>query len=290
MAKRADKDEKRDVRTCARFVGNYDENYGKSYEKRGFRHALYAVIKRLFDLISSLVLSIVLTPFVLIFILVKFLEDVCCPKYELSIERADTSVAPQKKTVRATAKDGTVYDCRLKAVPWQKGDKRFVSPVYVSDRVGKNGKVFRMLKIRSMVLDAENMKRQLLEAGLNEADEPAFKMKNDPRITPFGKFLRKTSADELLQLFNVLFGQLSVVGPRSPLISEVEQYSPSALHRLDVKGGLLCLWQISHDRNSICFDEWVDMDVSYIRRQSVWLDLKIIFKGAFMVLFDGSGE
>ena len=166
----------------------------------------------------------------------------------------------------------------------------FHNPVYVSTRVGKDGKQFRILKIRTMVPDAEAMKQQLIDQGLNEADPPAFKMKNDPRITKVGKFYRKFSIDELLQLINVFLGSMSVVGPRPPIPSEVEEYTPLQKHRLDVKGGLLCLWQVQKDRNSIKFDEWINLDLEYIKNQSLWLDTKIIFKGFWMVLFDHSGE
>ena len=166
----------------------------------------------------------------------------------------------------------------------------FHNPVYVSKRVGKDGKEFKILKIRTMVPNAEEMKQKLIEEGLNEADPPAFKMKNDPRITKVGKIYRKLSIDELLQLLNVFGGSMSVVGPRPPIPSEVEQYTEDQRHRLDVKGGLLCLWQIQKNRNSLKFDEWVELDKQYIRNQSIWLDIKIIFKGFFMVLFDRSGE
>lgn len=166
----------------------------------------------------------------------------------------------------------------------------FHNPVYVSKRVGKDGKIFKILKIRTMVPNAEEMKQQLIEQGLNEADPPAFKMKNDPRITKFGKFLRKFSIDEILQLLNIINGTMSVVGPRPPIPEEVEQYTEEQMHRLDVKGGLLCLWQIQKNRNRITFDDWVKLDVEYIKKQSAALDLKIIFKGAYMVLFDHSGE
>lgn len=166
----------------------------------------------------------------------------------------------------------------------------FHNPVYVSTRVGKDGKKFKILKIRTMVPNAEQLKQQLIDAGLNEADPPAFKMKNDPRITKVGKFYRKFSIDELLQLFNIFNGTMSVVGPRPPLPREVEQYDDKQKHRLDVKCGLLCLWQIQKNRHSLSFDDWVDLDIEYIKKQSAWLDTKIIFKGAFMVLFDHSGE
>ncbi len=164
------------------------------------------------------------------------------------------------------------------------------NPIYVSKRVGKNGKIFKFYKIRTMCPNAEAMKQKLIEAGLNEADPPAFKMKNDPRITKVGKLFRKLSLDELPQLFNILNGSMSVVGPRPPIPSEVEQYTEYQRHRLDVKGGLLCLWQIQKNRNALSFDEWVRLDLEYIQKQSVWLDLKIIFKGAYMVVFDRSGE
>lgn len=166
----------------------------------------------------------------------------------------------------------------------------FHNPVYVSRRVGKDGKIFRIYKIRTMCPNAEEMKQQLIEQGLNEADPPAFKMKNDPRITRVGKFLRRFSLDELLQLFNIINGTMSVVGPRPPLPEEVEQYTEYQKQRLLIKGGLLCLWQIRKNRNSTTFDEWIALDLQYIEKQSLWLDTKIIFKGAFMVIFDHSGE
>jgi lipopolysaccharide/colanic/teichoic acid biosynthesis glycosyltransferase len=166
----------------------------------------------------------------------------------------------------------------------------FHNPVYVSKRVGKDGKIFNFYKIRTMRPDADKLKQQLIDQGLNEADGPAFKMKNDPRITKVGKFYRKFSIDELLQLINIFNGTMSVVGPRPPIPKEVEAYTEEQKHRLDVKGGLLCLWQIQKNRNAITFDEWVKLDLEYIEKQSVGLDLKIIFKGAWMVVFDHSGE
>ena len=166
----------------------------------------------------------------------------------------------------------------------------FHNPIYTSIRVGKNGKLIKFHKIRSMCPNAEAMKADLIAKGMNEADGPAFKMKNDPRITKFGKFLRKTSIDELPQIWDIFVGRISIVGPRSPLPDEVKEYTEYQLHRLDVKGGLLCLWQIEHNRNQLSFDEWVELDLKYIQKRNIWLDLKIIFKGAWMVLFDRSGE
>ncbi|MDE6274592.1 MAG: sugar transferase [Clostridiales bacterium] len=166
----------------------------------------------------------------------------------------------------------------------------FHNPIYVSKRVGKNGKIFKFYKIRTMCKNADAMKQELIDKGLNEADGPAFKMKNDPRITRFGKFLRKSSLDELPQLFNIFNGSMSVVGPRPPLPREVDEYTEEQKQRLLIKGGLLCLWQIQKNRNAISFDEWVQLDLDYIEKQSCWLDLKIIFKGAWMVVFDHSGE
>lgn len=156
--------------------------------------------------------------------------------------------------------------------------------------VGKKGKLFKFHKIRSMCPGAENMKLQLLEYGINEADAPAFKLKDDPRITKFGKFIRKTSLDELPQIWDIFVGRLSVVGPRSPLELETVRYSSYERHKLDVKGGLLCLWQITPNRNKLSFDEWIDLDIQYIERRFIGLDLKIIFKGIWFVLTDYSGE
>lgn len=166
----------------------------------------------------------------------------------------------------------------------------FHSPIYVSVRIGKNGRPFKIYKIRTMVPNADEVKEQLIAQGLNEADPPAFKMKNDPRVTRFGKFLRRFSIDEILQLLNVMNSTMSVVGPRPPLPSEVESYTPEQMQRLKVKGGLLCLWQIQKNRHDVSFDEWVRLDLEYIERQSLLLDAGIIFKGAYMVVFDHSGE
>ena len=120
-------------------------------------------------------------------------------------------------------------------------------------------------------------------------DSPVFKIKNDSRITKVGHFIRKTSIDELPQVFNVLKGDISVVGPRPPLRREVEQYDEKARRRLEVKGGLTCLWQIQPHRNALTFDEWVDLDIEYIEKRSLWLDFIIILK-TFKVLFTAQGE
>ena len=116
---------------------------------------------------------------------------------------------------------------------------------------------------------------------------PTFKMKNDPRITPVGRFLRKTSIDELPQLINILKGDMTIVGPRPPLPREVALYTPYQYQRLGVKGGLTCYWQIS-GRNNIGFDEWVELDLKYIRERSLWTDTKIFFR-TFGAVFTGRG-
>ena len=163
-------------------------------------------------------------------------------------------------------------------------------PIYVSTRVGKNGKLIKFHKIRSMFPNADKMKKKLIKKGLNEADGPAFKMKDDPRVTKFGRFLRKTSLDELPQLWDIFVGSMSFVGPRPPLPEEVKQYNAYQMHRLDVKGGLICLWQISKNRNDLSFDKWVALDVYYIEHRSLWFDFKIFVKAIWFVLTDHTGE
>ncbi|MCI8777090.1 MAG: sugar transferase [Oscillospiraceae bacterium] len=151
----------------------------------------------------------------------------------------------------------------------------FHSPFFAQTRLTKDGKEFKMFKFRSMCVDAEEKLSELRE--LNEADGPVFKIENDPRITRIGRFIRRTSMDELPQLINILTGSMSVVGPRPPLPSEVAQYSSYQMHRLDVKSGLTCYWQCS-GRSNIGFDEWVDLDIQYIKERSLTTDLKIILK------------
>ena len=164
------------------------------------------------------------------------------------------------------------------------------NPIYTSIRVGKNGKLIKFHKIRTMKPNADQLKAQLIAEGKNEADGPVFKIKNDPRITKIGKFYRKFSLDELPQIWDIFLNRLSIVGPRSPLQNEVDKYTEFQRHRLDVKGGLLCLWQIQKNRHDLSFDDWVNLDIKYVETRSLWVDFKIIVKGAWMVLFDHSGE
>ena len=164
------------------------------------------------------------------------------------------------------------------------------NPIYTSIRIGKNGKLIKFHKIRSMIPNAENLKDELIINGDNEADGPVFKMKNDPRITKIGKIYRKFSLDELPQIWDIFVGRLSFVGPRSPLPDEVKQYTPYQMNRLKVKGGLLCLWQIQKNRHQLSFDEWIDLDIKYLEKRSLWLDFKIMVIGVFRVIFDHSGE
>lgn len=155
-------------------------------------------------------------------------------------------------------------------------------PVFIHQkRIGKNGAPFHMHKFRSMVNNAEELKEQLEK--YNEADGPAFKMKNDPRITRVGRFIRKFSIDELPQLFNVLKGEMSLIGPRPPLPNEVEQYSDFQWRRLDIRPGITGLWQVS-GRSDINFDEWVKLDLYYIEKWSISLELKILIKTIPVVL------
>lgn len=156
------------------------------------------------------------------------------------------------------------------------------SPIFTQVRCGRDGKEFRFYKFRSMCVNAEEKLKDLL--ALNEMEGPAFKMKEDPRITRVGKFLRKTSLDELPQLWNILKGDMSVVGPRPALPREVAMYDAYQKQRLYVTPGLTCYWQIQPHRNDITFDEWMELDIQYIRDRSFVLDWKIIFKTVGAVL------
>ncbi|WP_440119712.1 sugar transferase [Paenibacillus sp. QZ-Y1] len=147
-------------------------------------------------------------------------------------------------------------------------------------RVGQNGKEFHMYKFRSMVANAEDLLDQLIDQ--NEVNGNMFKMKNDPRITRIGKFIRKTSLDELPQLWNVLKGEMSLVGPRPALPREVDQYTPYDKQRLKMIPGCTGLWQVS-GRNSVGFKEMVELDLTYARERNIVFDLKIILK-TFRVL------
>jgi exopolysaccharide biosynthesis polyprenyl glycosylphosphotransferase len=155
-------------------------------------------------------------------------------------------------------------------------------PVFFSqERIGLNGRPFKMYKFRSMVVNAEELKEKL--AHLNEMSGPVFKITNDPRVTSVGRFLRKTSLDELPQIFNVFKGDMSLVGPRPPLSKEVDLYDFKHRKRLAVRPGITCIWQIS-GRNEVDFEEWMDMDAEYIERWSLWLDFEILAKTVPVVL------
>lgn len=154
-------------------------------------------------------------------------------------------------------------------------DSPGASPIFSQTRVGRDGKEFTFYKFRSMIPNAENQLDELLPD--NEMQGPVFKIREDPRITRFGRFIRKCSIDELPQLFNVLRGDMSIVGPRPALPREVAQYDAYALQRLLVTPGLTCFWQIQPNRNQLSFDEWLELDLRYIRERSFLTDWKIIF-------------
>ena len=159
-------------------------------------------------------------------------------------------------------------------------------PIFVQTRIGKNGKEFRMLKFRTMRPDAEKEYEKL--ASIDPDKDIAHKLRNDPRITRIGRFLRRTSLDELPQLWNILRGDMSFVGPRPPLPSEVDQYNDYQRLRLIVRPGLTCIWQVQPHRNDISFEEWIQMDFHYIMKRNIILDLKIILK-TFIVMLHGEG-
>jgi exopolysaccharide biosynthesis polyprenyl glycosylphosphotransferase len=147
--------------------------------------------------------------------------------------------------------------------------------LFVQARVGMNKRTFDLYKFRSMYVGAEKRRQELSQ--LNEMDGPVFKIRNDPRVTPVGHFIRRTSIDELPQLFNVLKGEMSLVGPRPPLRDEVDQYQWLYRRRLSLKPGITCLWQIS-GRNKVSFSQWMELDQRYIDNWSLWLDVKILLK------------
>ena len=159
--------------------------------------------------------------------------------------------------------------------------------IYKQKRMTKDGRIFTMYKFRSMSLHAEEYLEELQKFNQIK-DGPAFKMDNDPRITKVGSFIRRTSIDELPQLFNILKGEMTFVGPRPPLVSEVEKYNSYQRQRLGVKQGLTCFWQCS-GRNNIGFEEWVALDLKYIKTRGIWTDIKILLKTVSAVLrMDGA--
>ena len=155
-------------------------------------------------------------------------------------------------------------------------DSPGASPIYVQERVGRNGRRFKFYKFRSMVPNADQLLEELLSK--NEMEGPVFKIKNDPRMTRVGRFIRKTSIDELPQLLNVLKGDMSFVGPRPPLPREVALYTKRQHQRLTVTPGLTCYWQIQPRRNSLSFDQWLALDFKYITERSFKTDAVILFK------------
>jgi len=157
---------------------------------------------------------------------------------------------------------------------------------YLSDRIGKKGRVFKCIKFRTMVVDADRRRAELMH--LNERDGVLFKISNDPRITRLGRILRKYSLDELPQFFNVLKGDMSIVGPRPPVGSEVRQYKLDHLRRLDVTPGITGLWQVQA-RQDPSFDSYISLDLFYVENWTIWLDLKIILR-TIAVVFAGTGS
>lgn len=159
-------------------------------------------------------------------------------------------------------------------------------PVFFKQkRVGQDGIIFYMYKFRSMVTDAEKLLDKL--KGKNEMSGPMFKMKDDPRVTRVGRFIRKTSIDELPQLFNVLKGEMSLVGPRPNLPREVEKFTERHKIKLLATPGLTCYWQVM-GRSDIDFEDWMELDVKYVRERNIWIDIALIFK-TVKVLFGDEG-
>ncbi len=155
--------------------------------------------------------------------------------------------------------------------------------LFKQKRLGRNGRPFTMVKFRTMAVNAEDRQKDL--QNLNESDGPVFKMRNDPRVLPVaGSLLRKTGLDELPQLMNVLKGEMSLVGPRPPVPEEVNRYDVWQRRRLSMKPGITCLWQVTPHRNDVCFGDWMKLDLAYIDNWSLWLDLKILLKTAWMML------
>lgn len=158
--------------------------------------------------------------------------------------------------------------------------------IFKQERVGLRGRKFYIYKFRTMVQNAEELKKRLME--LNESDGPTFKIKKDPRITGIGRILRKTGLDELPQLFNVIRGEMSLIGPRPPLPEEVEKYERWQLRRLSMKPGITCTWQIIPNRNEVLFEKWMKLDIQYIEEWSIKKDFMLFFK-TIKTIFGGSG-
>lgn len=158
---------------------------------------------------------------------------------------------------------------------------------FVQERVGLNGKTFKMYKFRSMVVNAEELLESLKDK--NEMSGPMFKMKNDPRVTKVGKFIRKTSIDEFPQLINVIKGEMSLVGPRPNLPKEVEQFNDYHKLKLKARPGMTCFWQVM-GRSSLTFEEWMELDLKYMRERSTWVDIKLIFKTIFLIFGDDNAR
>ena len=165
------------------------------------------------------------------------------------------------------------------------------SPIFIQWREGKNRRKFKILKFRSMVVNAEELLESLRKQGktIKSPNDPTYKLKDDPRMTRFGKFIRKTSIDELPQLINVIKGDMSIVGPRPPIPREVDVYNDFALQRLLVRPGLTCIWQTTRNRDDVPFPDWMKMDVTYIQHCSFLLDCKLIFK-TFAIVFSANGH
>ncbi|MBO0531712.1 sugar transferase [Clostridium botulinum] len=158
---------------------------------------------------------------------------------------------------------------------------------FIQERVGKNEQAFDMYKFRSMVIDAEERLYKLKDK--NEMSGPMFKMKDDPRITKIGRFIRKTSIDELPQLFNVLKGEMSLVGPRPNLPREVIKFTDYQKNKFLAKPGLTCYWQVM-GRNNIDFEDWIELDIKYIRKRNTWEDIKLIFKTVGVLFGDDNAS
>ncbi len=166
-------------------------------------------------------------------------------------------------------------------------DDPSAGPIYKQVRVGRHGKEFYMYKFRTMCASADRHIDDL--NGKNEMDGPVFKMKDDPRITRVGRFLRRVSLDELMQFLNVFRGEMTIVGPRPPLPREVKFYTDYQKLRLLVTPGITCTWQIHRNRNDIPFDEWVERDLEYIQHRTFWNDIKIMLKTP-IVMLSGTGR